>query len=63
MTQPILLQARHLNVERNRVPIIQDLSLVLMAGSWTALVGPNGAGKSTAMAALAGVLACRSGEV
>lgn len=63
MTQPTLLQARQLNVERNRVPVVQDLSLELTAGTWTALVGPNGAGKSTAMAGLAGVLACRSGEV
>ena len=63
MSDPIGLQAHQLHVERGGRAVLRGVSLEVPPGTWTALVGPNGAGKSTAMAALAGVLAVRSGEV
>ena len=44
-------------------PIIQDISLTVLAGKITAIVGPNGAGKSTLLKALSGVLRVSRGEV
>ncbi len=43
--------------------MFQGLSLEIETGETVALLGPNGAGKSTLMAAIAGVLRRRSGEV
>ena len=63
MSAPIRLRANQLHVERGGRSVLRGLSLDVPQGTWTALVGPNGAGKSTAIAALAGVLAVRSGEV
>lgn len=63
MSDPIGLQAHQLHVERDGRAVLRDVSLEVPPGTWTALVGPNGAGKSTALAALAGVLAVRSGNV
>ena len=44
-------------------PIIEDVSLSVLAGKITAIVGPNGAGKSTLLKALSGVLRVSSGDV
>ena len=44
-------------------PIIEDVSLRVLAGKITAIVGPNGAGKSTLLKALSGVLKPTRGDV
>ena len=44
-------------------PIIEDVSLEVIAGKITAIVGPNGAGKSTLLKAIAGVIKVSSGHV
>jgi ABC-type branched-subunit amino acid transport system ATPase component len=44
-------------------PIIEDVSLTVLAGKITAIVGPNGAGKSTLLKALSGLLRVTRGEV
>ena len=42
---------------------VDDVSLRLMAGQWTAIVGPNGAGKSSLLALLAGLRLPDAGQV
>ncbi len=42
---------------------VDDVSLRLYAGQWTAIVGPNGAGKSSLLALLAGLRAPDAGQV
>jgi branched-chain amino acid transport system ATP-binding protein len=44
-------------------PIIENVSLEVVAGKITAIVGPNGAGKSTLLKAITGVIKVSSGHV
>jgi energy-coupling factor transporter ATP-binding protein EcfA2 len=44
-------------------PVLQDCSLTLRRGEFTALVGPNGSGKTTLARVLAGLLRPHSGRV
>ncbi|WEV52615.1 ABC transporter ATP-binding protein [Bifidobacterium sp. ESL0704] len=44
-------------------PVLEDVSLVGEAGSWTAVMGPSGAGKSTFLYCCAGLLKPELGEV
>jgi ABC-type branched-subunit amino acid transport system ATPase component len=44
-------------------PVIEDVSLDVVAGRITAIVGPNGAGKSTLLKALIGLLRPSAGRV
>lgn len=44
-------------------PVIEDISLDVLAGKITAIVGPNGAGKSTLLKALIGLLRPSAGRV
>jgi branched-chain amino acid transport system ATP-binding protein len=57
------LSIRNLGAGYGPIKVIDGLSLEVGTGETVALLGPNGAGKSTLMAALAGVLRQRSGEV
>ncbi|MBD8975987.1 metal ABC transporter ATP-binding protein [Veillonella magna] len=43
--------------------IVQDLSLVIPAGTFTIVVGPNGAGKTTLLRLVAGLLSPEEGKV
>jgi tungstate transport system ATP-binding protein len=63
MTRTTLLQARHLQVHRGGVQVLEVPSLDLRAGEVLALMGPNGAGKSTLMLTLAGLLPPSAGEL
>ena len=49
------LQAEGLVLHLGGRRVIDDVSLALQAGQWTAVVGPNGAGKSTLLQLLAGL--------
>ena len=57
------LNVRNLSAGYGPIAVIQGLTLDVETGETVALLGPNGAGKSTLMAAIAGVLRRRSGEV
>jgi branched-chain amino acid transport system ATP-binding protein len=59
----VKLSVRNLSAGYGQIDVIQGLSLEVETGETVALLGPNGAGKSTLMAAVAGVLRRRSGEV
>lgn len=58
-----LLEARRLTSGYGRVPVIEDVDLIVRPGEVVALLGPNGAGKTTTLLTLAGELLCRSGTV
>jgi ABC-type branched-subunit amino acid transport system ATPase component len=59
----VVLRADGVTAGYGGPPIIEAISLRVMAGRITAVVGPNGAGKSTLMKALSGVLRVSRGEV
>jgi ABC-type branched-subunit amino acid transport system ATPase component len=59
----VVLRADGVTAGYGGPPIIEDISLRVMAGRITAIVGPNGAGKSTLLKALSGVLRVSRGEV
>jgi branched-chain amino acid transport system ATP-binding protein len=58
-----MLRLNNLCAGYGPIQVIDRLSLEIGTGETVALLGPNGAGKSTLMAAIAGVLRRRSGEV
>ena len=60
--KPWALRVHELGAQLGGVPVLQDLSFGLCAGSWVSVVGPNGAGKSSLLRVLAGLLA-HTGEV
>ena len=62
MTQAVLA-AEGLSLRLGENLAVDDLSVGLLAGQWTAIVGPNGAGKSTLLALLAGLRRPDAGEV
>ena len=57
------LDASGVTVELGGRRILDDVSLVLAPGTFTALTGPSGAGKTTLLWVLAGALAPTSGTV
>jgi ABC-type branched-subunit amino acid transport system ATPase component len=59
----VVLRAEAVTAGYGGPPIIEDISLRVLAGRITAVVGPNGAGKSTLMKALSGVLRLSRGDV
>lgn len=58
----IVVAAAGVWVVRNRVPVLSDVSLNILAGETIAILGPNGAGKSTLLKCLAGVIRPDRGE-
>ncbi|WP_410983108.1 ABC transporter ATP-binding protein [Bacillus cereus] len=64
-TKKVILQAKHISFqyEKNSPFILQDLTLAIEQGKWTALVGKNGTGKSTLLTILAGLNKARRGKV
>lgn len=57
-----LLKAKNVGVALRGETIVQNASLALSKGEFTAVVGPNGAGKTTLVRALAGLVAA-SGSI
>jgi ABC-type branched-subunit amino acid transport system ATPase component len=59
----VVLRAAGITAGYGGPPIIEDVSLTVLAGRITAIVGPNGAGKSTLLKAISGVLKPSRGDV
>jgi iron complex transport system ATP-binding protein len=57
------LECRGISVGYGTRRVLDNLSLVVPSGSWTAVVGPNGCGKSTLLRTLAGLVLPTRGEV
>jgi len=60
---PSLLQADALLLSLGGRRVVDQVTLALAPGQWTALVGPNGAGKSSLLALLAGLRRPDAGQV
>lgn len=60
---PCLLQAERLLLQLGGRRVVDQVSLALAPGQWTALVGPNGAGKSSLLGLLAGLRQPDAGQV
>ncbi len=58
-----LISVEHLFVGYHERTAVEDASLVVPAGSITALIGPNGAGKTSLIRAASGVIPIRSGNI
>ncbi len=63
MNDDAALRAEALFLRLGGQQAVDDVSLRLSAGQWTAIVGPNGAGKSSLLALLAGLRVPDSGQV
>ena len=57
------LACRNLSVNYGQRAVLDDVSLDIHAGRWTAIVGPNGCGKSTLLRAFAGLAKVRAGSI
>lgn len=57
------LACRELCVAYGARAVLEEITLEIPAGHWTAVVGPNGCGKSTLLRALAGLKTPRAGTV
>src|SRR5690349_15502679 len=59
----MMLTASRVSYGYAGVPVLQDVSMTVAAGTITAVTGPNGSGKSTLLHLLAGVVTPLSGQV
>ncbi len=57
------LDVRRVSVAYGSVPVIHELDVTVAAGETVALLGPSGAGKSSLLAAVAGFVRPRAGEI
>lgn len=55
MTTPVFA-LKNVGASLCHTPVLHDVSVLIPAGHWCAVVGPNGAGKSTLLKVLAGLL-------
>jgi len=59
----LVIEAKGVNYSWGALPVIRDLSTVIMRGDKVGLIGPNGCGKSTLLQLLLGTLEPDSGSV
>lgn len=60
---PSPLRSKAATLSYDKRVIVEDLSLDIPAGSFTAIIGPNACGKSTLLRAMAGLLAPIAGQI
>ena len=58
-----IVEARQISVGYGRTLVIDGLDLTVAAGEMVVLLGPSGSGKTTILAAIAGFVPIRSGEL
>ena len=58
-----IVEARQISVGYDRTLVIDGLDLTVAAGEMVVLLGPSGSGKTTILAAIAGFVPIRSGEL
>jgi branched-chain amino acid transport system ATP-binding protein len=58
-----LLQLSGLSVGYGQAPVLQEVSLEVMAGEAVAIIGANGAGKSTMLRCISGLLRAHEGSM
>src|SRR4051812_6400807 len=67
MTTPPALALQHVSAtyveQRDRLPVLDDLSFEIASGEFVAIVGPSGSGKSTLLDVIAGLIEPDSGTV
>jgi ABC-type branched-subunit amino acid transport system ATPase component/ABC-type branched-subunit amino acid transport system permease subunit len=59
----VVLSCLKLDAGYGAAPVLQDVSIAVLAGEMVALLGANGAGKSTAMQAMSGLLRPVEGSI
>jgi len=59
----MMLEARHISVNRGGTLVVRDFSLVARPGEMLGLIGPNGAGKTSVLRALAGLDPIAAGTI
>lgn len=62
MNDPVI-EVNHLFFSYEGTPVLEDVSLRISRGEFTALIGPNGAGKTTLIRIILGLLPIQRGEV
>lgn len=58
-----MIRIEHLSYSFGKQPILNDISLHVAQGSFTALLGPNGCGKTTLLRCIGGLLKPQSGTI
>ncbi|MFC1563010.1 metal ABC transporter ATP-binding protein [candidate division KSB1 bacterium] len=63
MNKDNIIEIEHINVSYNDLPVLEDVSLTVLRGSFLAVVGPNGAGKTTLIKTILGLVKQKSGTI
>ncbi len=58
-----MLELRNIEAGYGNIPVLKKISIHIRESEIITLIGGNGAGKSTTLMTIAGILACRSGEI
>ncbi|KAB3533460.1 ABC transporter ATP-binding protein [Alkaliphilus pronyensis] len=58
-----MIEVKNLSVSFNSKAVLNNLSIEIKKGSFTAIIGPNGCGKSTLVKAVAGLISTDSGVI
>jgi len=58
-----IIEVDHLHFSYNSIPVLEDVSFCVEAGSFVGLVGPNGSGKTTLVKLILGLATCRRGAI